>query len=466
MDTATGARAVDALQHRLSSYACAFDFSDLAQEDVHAMKQRVIDTFGALLGGFFSETCQISRNLAARMPCPDGATVIGTRNRTPPDMAAFVNSTTSREVEMNDVYFSVLGGGAHPSDVTLPILAAAEGGAVSGRELVAAVTLAYEVYMQISDATRIPGFDQSVLAGLGTAIGAAKVMRLPEPQMQHAISLAIVPNNALIQTRRNHLSMWKAAAAGQAGRAGVFAAMLAREGMEGPHLPFEGAAGWFEHIARTRVTLDTLGGRGVPFRVRDAMVKSRAACAAVISSILAAEAPAAQLGGIDKIEKVLVETYAAAKNGTGTGEQRWNPQNRETADHSIPYVVAATLMDGTVGPRQFRDDRLWNPELRALIQRVEVVANDAFTNIYQQRPPQHHTRVTVQLRDGNSLVGEAGGPKGDMANPPSDREVEEKFRLLAEDYLGPRRVRAVLDRLWALDEIEDVSVLPGLFVIA
>jgi 2-methylcitrate dehydratase len=163
---------------------------------------------------------------------------------------------------------------------------------------------------------------------------------------------------------------------------------------------------------------------------------------------------------------VLVETYAAAKNGTGTGEQRWNPQNRETADHSIPYVVAATLMDGTVGPRQFRDDRLWNPELRALIQRVEVVADDGFTSIYQQRPPQHHTRVTVRLRDGNSLVGEAGGPKGDMANPPSDRDVEEKFRMLAEDYLGPRRVRAVLDLLWALEEVEDVSVIPSLFVIA
>ena len=133
------------------------EFSDLAPEDAHAMKQRIIDTFGALLGGFFSETCQIARNLAARMPCPDGATIIGTRNRTTPDMAAFVNSTTSREVEMNDVYFSILGGGAHPSDVTLPILAAAEGGATSGKELIAAVTLAYEVYMQISDARAFPG---------------------------------------------------------------------------------------------------------------------------------------------------------------------------------------------------------------------------------------------------------------------------------------------------------------------
>jgi 2-methylcitrate dehydratase len=236
--------------------------------------------------------------------------------------------------------------------------------------------------------------------------------------------------------------------------------------MEGPHLPFEGAAGWFEHVAGTHVVLDVLGGRGVPFRVRDAMVKPRAACAAVISSILAAEAPAKAVGDIGDIETVLVETYAAAKNGTGTGEQRWNPQSRETADHSIPYVVAATLMDGTVGPRQFRDDRLWNPDLRALIQRVEVVADDGFTAIYQQRPPQHHTRVTVRMRDGACLVGEAGGAKGDMANPPSDRDVEEKFRLLTEDSLGARRVRAVLDRLWALEDMEDVAALAALFVIA
>lgn len=458
-------KAVDTLQQRLTDYATALTFADLGAEDVHAMTQRVIDTFGALLGGFFSETCQIPRNLAARMPCPDGATIIGTRNRTTPDMAAFVNATTSREVEMNDVYFSRLGGGAHPSDVTMPILAAAEGGAASGRDFITAVVLAYEVYMQITDETRIPGFDQATLAGLGTAIGAAKVMRLPPGQIHHAISLAVVPNNPLLQARRNHLSMWKAAAAGQAGRAGVFAAMLAREGMEGPHLPFEGAAGWFEHIARNRITLDAMGGGGVPFRVREAMVKPRAACAAVISSILAAEAPAREAPGIGAIDRIVVETYAQAKNGVGTGEQRWNPQSRETADHSIPYVVAATMMDGTVGPRQFRDDRLWNPELRALIQRVEVVANDGFTHTYERRPPEHHTRVTVTLHDGRTLIGEAGGAKGDMANPPSDRDVEDKFRMLTEDYLGPRRVRAVLDRLWRLADIEDVSELPGLFVI-
>lgn len=466
MDTTIPTTAVDRLQQRLTEYATGLSFADLATEDTHPMTQRVIDTFGALLGGFFSETCQIPRNLAARMPCADGATIIGTRNRTTPDMAAFVNATASREVEMNDVYFSRLGGGAHPSDVTMPILAAAEGGKVSGREFIAAVTLAYEVYMQITDATRMPGFDQATLAGLGVAIGAAKVMRLPPQQIHHAISLVVVPNNPLLQARRDHLSMWKAAAAGQAGRAGVFAALLAREGMEGPHLPFEGAAGWFTHVAGTKVTLETMGGRGVPFRVRDAMVKPRAACAAVISSILAAEAPARQLASVGEVETVLVETYAAAKNGVGTGEQRWNPQSRETADHSIPYVVAATLMDGTVGPRQFRDDRLWNPDLRALIQRVEVVADDGFSSIYQRRPPEHHTRVTVRLRDGRRLVGEAGGANGDMANPPSDAEVEEKFRSLAEDVLGPRRTRAVLDRLWNLPEIEDVSELPGLFVTA
>src|SRR5579875_92224 len=166
MDTAIAGKAVDRLQSQLTDYAIGLRFADLAPEDVHAMTQRVIDTFGALLGGFFSETCQIPRNLAARMPCANGATIIGTRNRTTPDMAAFVNATASREVEMNDVYFSRLGGGAHPSDVTMPILAAAEGGHVSGREFITSVVLAYEVYMQMTDATRMPGFDQATLAGL------------------------------------------------------------------------------------------------------------------------------------------------------------------------------------------------------------------------------------------------------------------------------------------------------------
>jgi 2-methylcitrate dehydratase len=458
-------RAADLLQDRIAAFASGIAFEDLGAEDIEAAKARIIDTFAATYAGFFSETARTARAYAASFRSSDCSTIICTRERTSPEWAAFVNSATSREAEWNDVYMSRGAGGAHPSDVILPILAVAEHVGASGREFLTAVVVAYEVYLGISDAVQITGFDQTGLAGLSVAAGAGRILGLSPQQLKHAISICTVANNPLNQTRRNQLSMWKAAAAGQGGKAGVSAAFMARAGMEGPHLPFEGTAGWNQHVARNKYSVGGLDPKSGAYRIRDSLIKPRASCAVTISSIFAAE-DAARKVRAPEVERVVVETYAYAKNGVGTGEQRWNPTSRETADHSIPYVVAAALSDGSVGPRQFKDDRLWDPDLRALIQKVEVLANDEFTEAYDRHPRLHHTRVTVHTKAGEVVVGEAGGPaREDMGRAKSVAEMDAKFTALAEEYIGSRRAREALDRMWRLPDIADVNEIPPLFTI-
>jgi 2-methylcitrate dehydratase len=288
-------------------------------------------------------------------------------------------------------------------------------------------------------------------------------MGLSPEQLSHCISMAIVPNNILRQVRKDSASMFKSAASGQAGRAGVFAALLARAGMEGPHLPFEGKAGWCDHVAKHRFLLDTLGGNGTPFKILDAHVKYRASCGTAISSVLAAEKVAPL--NIKEVKQVIVEVYKDAKDRCGTGAHRWNPDNRESADHSIPYNVAATLLEGTVSPRSFNDAHLWNPQLRALLQKVEVVENEDFTKLYQRLPVEHHTRVTVVMNNEERVVGKTGGDKDDMAAHKGDAEIEEKFRSVTEDVFGAKRVNLILDRLWHLDEMDNLTALPPALVV-
>ena len=141
--------------------------------------------------------------------------------------------------------------------------------------------------------------------------------------------------------------MFKAAATGHAARAGVYAALLARAGMQGPHLPFEGKAGWCANVARERFSMSAFGGHGTPFKILETLIKNRPALGIAISSILAAE-KLAPVRDIDDIQKVHVEVHQYAKEVGGTGDHRWHPDTREGADHSIPYVTAAALMDGTV----------------------------------------------------------------------------------------------------------------------
>lgn len=457
-------KAIDGIQERLTSYACGLNYEGLSAEAIHAAKVRVIDTLGALIGGFFAEPCRITRDLAAQTPSHNGATVIGTRMKTTPDMAAFANATAARYLDINDVYHWPGSSVGHPSDVLTPVLAAAEYAQASGRAFITGVVLAYEVYLRMADAVYAPSFDSANFCCLGTAMATAKLLGLPRDQMSHCISMAIVPNNALNQGRTGHLSMWKAVAAGQASRAGVFAALLARAGMEGPYLPFEGKAGWCDHVARKRFSLDTMGGGGTSFKILDTLIKQRASCATTISSILAAE-KVAPLKNIDDVKHVTVEVYKSAKDNMATGEHHWNPNSRETADHSIPYVTAATLMDGTVTPRSFNDAHILNPDLHALIQKIEVIANDDFTKAYGQLPLVHRTRVTVLTHHGEQLVGESGGDKGDLSEHKSDAQISEKFHSLTDDFLGARRVNAILDCLWNLEEVRDVAVIPPGFAL-
>ena len=458
---------VDGMQQRLTDYACGIDYNNLTPEAIHAAKVRVIDTLGALIGGFFGEPCRIARNMAARMPDPAGATVIGTRMKTSPDMAAFVNATTARYVELNDVYHWPDSIESHPSDMLPPLLGLAEHLHASGRDFITSSVLAYEVSLRIGDVFPNRDFDYTTFQCLGTAAGAGKLLGLSARELSHCIAMAIVPNNVLRQVRTSHLSMWKVLAAGHTGRAGIFAAMLAREGVDGPHLPFEGKAGWCDHVARKKLSLDVMGGNGTPFRIQDTLIKQRSSCATTISSILAAEKVAPALKNINDVKQVTVEVYQFAKERMGTGEHHWNPSSRETADHSIPYVTAAALVYGTVTPREFNDAHLWNPELRALLKKIEVVTNDEFTEIYE-RPsvlPVHPTRVTVITNSGERIVGESGGDKGDLSEHKSDAQIAEKFRGLTEEFLGVKRVNAILDRLWNLDQLENVAVIPPDFVL-
>ena len=457
-------KAVDSIQKRLTDYACALTYADLSPEAIHGAKARIIDTLGALVAGFFGEPCRIAGNLAAQMPNPNGATVIGTRLKTALDMAAFVNGLTARDPELTDMNFRPGSFGGHPSDALPPVLSVAEHAQVSGRDFLTAVVLTYEAYLRVADVFHNKAFDYTNLVVLGSAVGAGKLLGLSRDQLSHCISMAVVPNVILRQVRTGHLSMYKCAITGHAGRAGVFASMLAQAGMEGPHLPFEGKAGWCEHVAREKLSLGAMGGDGTPFRIMDTQIKNRSSNAESISSVLAAE-KVAPLKNLKDVKKITVEVYKLARDYSGVGEHCWNVDTRESADHSIPFVTAATLIDGTLTPRSYNEAHLWNPELRELMQKIEVVENEEFTKAFHQDPQEHRTRVTVVTQSGERMVGETGGDADDMSTPKTDAQVDEKFRGLTEDSLGAKTAKSILDRLWHLEDVKNVAAIPPAFVL-
>ncbi len=465
--SARESRPIDSIKQRLTDYARALKYEDLPAEVVHTAKVRVIDTLAAVIAGFFGEPCRIARNVAARIQNPDGATLIGTHIKTMVDTAAFVNSATARYMEINDVYQWPGSSRGHPSDALTAVLAMAEQERLDGRDFITAVVLAYEVFTRFSDVMRNdPRLDNTFCACIAGAVACGKLLRFSPEQLGHCISLAVVPNVILRQVRRDHNSMFKAVAAGQGARGGVFAAVLARAGLEGPLSPFEGKAGWCDHVLGRRFSLDALGGEGgTSFRILDTGIKNRPSNALSLSSIVAAEKVARKLGRIADVSQVTLEIHKLGKDDLGTHERCRNPASREDADHSLQYAVGVALMDGTVSSASFDEAHLWNPELRALMQKIEVVENKDFTQAYERIPQEHHARVTVVKSNGERLVGAAGGDNDDLAARRSDAEIEDKFRNYTEDFLGAQRVTAILGRLWQLEEMPDVAEIPPAFVL-
>jgi 2-methylcitrate dehydratase len=458
-------KASDGIQQHLTDFAFHLDYASLPPAVIHGAKVRIIDTLGALIGGFHAEPCRLVRSIGAQFPNPDGATILGTRMKTTPDMAAFVNGTSARNLEITDAYFWPGSYGGHPSDVVTPILGCAEHAQAGGRELITSVVIGYEVFIRLCDVFHNFAIDHTNMCCLGSALGAAKIFGLSAEQMSHTISMAVVPNVILRQVRLSHQTLWKAVATGHAGRAGVFAALLAKAGMEGPHLPFEGKAGWCDHVAMERFSLAKMGGNGTPFKILDTRIKYRSCSGNLIAPVLCAEKVSRSLKNIDDVKQVIVEVHARAKETGGTGEHTWNPQSRETADHSAPYLIAATLMDGTINYHSFDDNRLWNPALRSLMQKVEVVENEEFTKAYKRLPVEQCSRVTVITANGERLVGESGADKDGLSTQTSDEQVTEKFRGFTEEYLGAKHVSSLLDRLWNLEKLKNIAEIPPALVV-
>jgi 2-methylcitrate dehydratase len=182
--------------------------------------------------------------------------------------------------------------------------------------------------------------------------------------------------------------------------------------------------------------LESMGGGGTPFKILDTMIKPRASCGSTISSIMAAERAHVSLKSTEDVGRVIVEVYEPAKRGMGTDEVNWRPETRETADHSIPYVVAAALM-----------------------------SNADFTKAYESVPVGHSTRVEVVTTSGERHVGEVNSIKGDTRDPMTDGEIEDKFRNNTRDILSSERARVIMDRLWHLEEMEDVAEIPPALVL-
>jgi 2-methylcitrate dehydratase len=478
------------LANRFAEYAHHLRFEDLPATVVHEAKRRFIDSFATAAGAMDAEAFHVAKRCALRIQGSPSVSLLG-GGHCSAEWAAFVNGLLIRYLDYNDTYLSKEP--AHPSDNLAAVLAVGELMGASGRELITAAVLAYEIQCRLCDAAslRKHGFDHVTYGAISSCLAACKLMKTSVEKTVHAVGIAGVCNTALRQTRSGELSMWKGCAFANAARNGVFAAYLADEGMTGPAPIFEGDLGFMKLLTGPFEVApmggEASGGRqpsesggrqpsesahakknseglrpplADDFMLTHTYIKFWPAEYHSQSAIDAALQLRPQMKDIKAIQSLDIYTFDAAVEIIGKDPEKWRPKTRETADHSLPYCTAVALADGEVTLAQFEPERFTDPALLELVAKVRVHRDASLSARYPAGIP---NRLTITLKNGKTLVREVEFPRGHAQNPMTDAEVEQKFRTLVEPRYGKERAGLMIQVCWNLETVRSVRELIQLF---
>jgi 2-methylcitrate dehydratase len=324
--------------------------------------------------------------------------------------------------------------------------------------LIAAIALAYEVQCRFCDAAsiRARGWDHVTYGTFSTALACAHLMKLDPKKTRHAINIAGVAGAAMRQARVGELSHWKGVAFATAARHGVFSALLARSGMTGPGPIFEGQMGFEKQLG---ISLGNVGAKfvvpvpktadGSAAMILNTSIKYWPAEYHSQSAIEAALSLRKEIPDLAQVKSIIIESHDASVDIIGSEPEKWRPETRETADHSLPYITAIALIDGEVTNRQFEPERFKDPEVWKFLESVKVERNAELSAMY---PGAVANIVHVDLTDGRRLTKRVDYPLGHARNPLKDSEVEGKFFALVAPAIGEKRAKDIVDLVWKLDE--------------
>ena len=450
------------LARRLANYSDALRVADLDSSTIERAKVHLLDSLGCGLAAFKEGTVSAVRELAFASG-GNAATIIGTKRRTSLEWAAFANGAGIRADDINDVY--VGRGTGHPSDNVAACLTAAEAAGAAGAEFLLSVVLAYEIECRLLDAVYLDtrGWDHPNYALISSALAAGRLMKLPPARLTEAVNIALSGHLAMNQTRLGALSNWKGLAGPDAARNAVFAAQMARAGITGPSPIFEGEAGFFKQVSGSLdIDTATFGGRGKRFRILDCFIKSYPAQAQTQTAIPAAAKIAQAVGDLSRIRAIEVKSTHMGWQMAGSMPERWAPKTSETADHSLPYIVARAMLDGTITSASYAPEALRDPKAAALMKLITVREDASMTALVPKQSP---NSVTATLADGRVITERVDDLPGFVVRPMQRADAEAKFERNDKAVLRPGQIQRISDAVRSLDREGTVVALIESLVI-
>jgi 2-methylcitrate dehydratase len=445
----------------MSRWAAGLEYRHLSKEAVYQAKRFLLDSVGCALGGYQQHDVIIALEVLKEIAGHGPATVIGTGERLDPVSASLANALMIRCMDYNDIYWKQ--DPSHPSDIFPAAMACCERKKSDGKELIVGLVLGHEFEMRLCEAAfpgiRERGWHHATLTAFASPFVAGRALHLTWQQIQHAIGISASRQCTFGAVTAGKLTMMKNTVDPMATQSGVLAALLAEKGYTGPEHVIDGKEG-LTHCFGPEWKLNLLTeGLGESWRITQCGMKffpTEALTHAPISAVL--DLVKENDLRPDRVAKVQIRSLARAADIL-SDPSKYDPHTKETADHSLPYVIAAALVDRQVTPAQFEMSKIMDETIRAQLGKVEVIADPEIEKVF---PALQRVIVTITTTDGRSFTKQLDYPKGDPRNPLSDQEIEEKFAALADGVLSPKAQKKLKDAIWNLEKAGSVSKLMAL----
>jgi 2-methylcitrate dehydratase len=433
----------------LAKYVRRARLEDLSDKALEQLKIRVLDSIGVAIGALAATPIAAVRKLTALLQGRPLSTLIG-GGMTTPDRAAFFNGALSRYLDFMDSYLAE-GETCHPSDNLGAVLAAAEMRGGTGADFLAALAVSYQVQTRLSDVAPVrgKGFDHTTQGAYAAAAGVAKALGLSQEQTANAIAISGTANVALRVTRTGVLSHWKGLAYPNTAMAASHAALLAAHGISGPEAVFEGNKGFKETIA---------GGFEIDWlqedleRVRRTILKKHNAEIHAQSALDAAlDIRSRPEFDVRAVRTVRLKTFEVAYKIIGGGEEgdKRIVHTKEEADHSLPYMLAAALIDGEVQPEQYAPERIVAADVQELLRKVRISPEPALTAMFPQRVP---AALEVEMEDGKLFRAQRDDYQGFHTDPFDWTAARAKFDRVTRAFTTSAERDALAETIATFDE--------------
>ena len=459
----------------LSQHACSTTYGDLSGATVRAAQNALVDTVGAGVAGTSAPMSRMVVQMASESGGRPESALWGTTIRVPMAEAAFANAVTGRCLELDDVHEGSpcleLGFGGHVSImVAASVLAAAEASPlpVSGQELITAIAVGSDlvprVRMAAGRAGRF-GWEGPSISPFGVAAAVGRLWNFDEATMGNALSAAYAQCSGNVQgTTDGSWDVWLNAGLGA--RGGLVAANLARHGHQGTSEPFLGQSGLYNLYFRGEYHPEALiGDLGSRWENENLSVKIYSSCRYTHNAIYAVtELMRENNLRPDDVASIWVGTSTSSMKMVGVdsaGKLKSRPASVAAAQFSLPFTIALGIVDGRVFPDNLTQDRLSDPALLSLADRVtmQVVEEKDSLNALRGYPPDD---IRITTADGVVISACLPHTKGHPANPLTPSELADKFDSCCELAQRPPTTPAreqFLEAVHFLPTIDDARTL-------